>query len=165
MRIPGLLGLAVIAIAGAAEAAPAVIRAGAAASPIAATVTVPAGYDTVYVSGMTPPTLTPDAPRDSAASYGDTQAQTVGVLRKIEEALKGQGLTLADVVMMHVYLAGDPAKGGKMDFDGMMAGYRQFFGTPGQPNKPARSTFQVAALVSPAIMVEIEVIAAKPPAR
>ncbi len=72
-------------------------------------------------------------------------------------------MSLADVVMMHVYLVADPAKGGRMDFDGMMAGYRQFFGTPGQPNKPVRTTVQVAALVSPAIMVEIEVVAAKSP--
>ena len=163
MRIPVLIGLAIIALTGAAKAAPAVTRTGAPTAPIAATVMVPPGYATVYVSGMTPPTLTPDAPRDSAASYGDTQAQTVGALRRIEDALKGQGCSLADVVMMHVYLAGDPAKGNKMDFDGMMAGYLQFFGTPAQPNKPARSTVQVAALVSPAILVEIEVIAARPP--
>ena len=36
---------------------------------------------------------------------------------------------MGDVVMMHVYLAGDPDKGGQMDFAGMMAGYTQFFGT------------------------------------
>ena len=163
MRIAILIGLAVIAVTGTANSAPAMTRTGSPAAPIAAAVMVPPGYATVYVSGMTPPTLTPDAPRDSPASYGDTQAQTVGAIRRIEEALKGQGCSLADVVMMHVYLAGDPAKGNRMDFDGMMAGYRQFFGTPTQPKKPARSTVQVAALVSPAILVEIEVIAARPP--
>ena len=45
--------------------------------------------------------------------------------------------------MMRVYLGADPAKGGKMDYGGMMAGYSQFFGTKDQPNKPARTTVQV----------------------
>jgi enamine deaminase RidA (YjgF/YER057c/UK114 family) len=48
-----------------------------------------------------------------------------------------------------------------MDFAGMMAGYTQFFGTAEQPNKPARSAMQVAALAVPGIMVEIEVIAVR----
>ena len=56
---------------------------------------------------------------------------------------------------------GDPANGGKMDFKGFSEGYAQFFGTSSQPNVVARSTMQVAALVSPGWLVEIEVIAAK----
>jgi enamine deaminase RidA (YjgF/YER057c/UK114 family) len=72
-------------------------------------------------------------------------------------------LTLGDVVMMRVYLGADPAKGGKMDFEGMMAGYSQFFGTKEQPNKPARTTVQV---VLPAgdrgALVEVDVIAMRP---
>ena len=63
---------------------------------------------------------------------------------------------------MHVYLAGDPAKGGKMDFAGFMAGYTQFFGTKEPPNLPARSAMQVAALAAPTALVEIEVVAVKP---
>ena len=47
-------------------------------------------------------------------------------------------------------------------FDGMMASYKKFFGTDEQPNKPARSAVQVAALVAPGALVEIEVIAVKP---
>jgi enamine deaminase RidA (YjgF/YER057c/UK114 family) len=42
-----------------------------------------------------------------------------------------------------------------------MTGYKKFFGTPEQPNKPARSAVQIAALVAPGALVEIEVIAAK----
>jgi enamine deaminase RidA (YjgF/YER057c/UK114 family) len=63
--------------------------------------------------------------------------------------------------MMHVFLVGDPAKGGKLDFAGMMAAYTKFFGTKEQPNKPARSAMQVAALAAPWALVEIEVIAVK----
>ena len=55
----------------------------------------------------------------------------------------------------------DPAKGNTMDFAGMMAPYTQFFGTPAQPNKPARSTVQVAALVARGALVEIDVVAAR----
>ena len=62
---------------------------------------------------------------------------------------------------MHVYLAGDPAKGGKLDFSGMMASYTKFFGTENQPNKPARSAMQVAALAAPWALIEIEVIAVR----
>ena len=35
--------------------------------------------------------------------------------------------------------------------------YLQFFGTAGQPNKPARVTVQVAALAGPGMLREIEV--------
>jgi enamine deaminase RidA (YjgF/YER057c/UK114 family) len=36
-----------------------------------------------------------------------------------------------------------------MDVDGMNAAYALFFGTPQQPNRPARATVQVAGLVWP----------------
>ena len=122
---------------------------------------MPAGYDTLYVSGMTAPVTDPKAPPGTIAAYGDTRTQTMGVIGRLADALKAQGMGLGDVVMMRVYLAGDPAKDGKMDFAGMMAAYTQFFGTPDQPNKPARVTVQVASLVGPGMLVEIEVQAAK----
>ena len=43
----------------------------------------------------------------------------------------------------------------------MNAAYAKFFGTAGQPNKPARSTVQVAALVAAGAVVEIEVQAVR----
>ncbi len=92
---------------------------------------------------------------------GDTKTQSIAAIKNIQKALAAQKLTLGDVVMMHVYLAADP-KDNKLDFAGFMAAYTQFFGTPEQPNKPARSAMQVAALVVPAGLVEIEVIAVKP---
>ena len=118
--------------------------------------------DTLYLSGQLASPVTPaDAAKGTAAIYGDTEAQTMSTLTKIEASLKSEGLTMGDVVMMHVYMAGDPAKGGKLDFPAMMAAYSRFFGTKEQPNKPARSTMQVAALVAPWALVEIEVIAVK----
>jgi enamine deaminase RidA (YjgF/YER057c/UK114 family) len=55
---------------------------------------------------------------------------------------------MGDVVMMHVYMVGDPTNGGKLDFAAMNAASSQFFGKKDQPNKPARSTVQVAALAA-----------------
>jgi enamine deaminase RidA (YjgF/YER057c/UK114 family) len=118
--------------------------------------------DTLYLSGQLASPITPaDAAKGTAAVYGDTEAQTMSTLTKIQAALKAEGLTMGDVAMMHVYLAGDPAKEGKLDFPGMMAAYTRFFGTKEQPNKPARSAMQVAALAAPWALVEIEVIAVK----
>jgi len=118
--------------------------------------------DTLYLSGQLASPITPaDAAKGTPAAYGDTKAQSLSALTKIQALLTEQGLTMGDVVMMHVFLAGDPANGGKLDFAGMMASYNQFFGTSAQPNKPARSAMQVAALAAPWALVEIEVIAVK----
>ena len=129
--------------------------------PISAAVIVPPGYETIYVSGTVPQAVNPKATKVAAEKYGDTKTQTISVLKQIQTLLEKQHLSMGDVVMMHVYLVGDPNKGGQMDFAGMMAGYTQFFGTPEQPNKPARSAVQVAALAFPGVMVEIEVIAVR----
>lgn len=128
--------------------------------PISGAVIVPPGYETVYVSGAVPQPVNPSA-TNPADKYGDTKTQTISVMKQIQTMLENQHLSMGDVVMMHVYLTGDPSKGGAMDFAGMMAGYTQFFGTPEQPNKPARSAVQVAALAFPGVMVEIEVIAVR----
>jgi enamine deaminase RidA (YjgF/YER057c/UK114 family) len=90
-----------------------------------------------------------------------TEEQTVHALDAIKKALAAQKLTMGDVVMMHAYLAPDPATGGKCDFAGFMKGYTQYFGTKEQPNKPARSAVQVGALVFPGGLIEIEVMAAR----
>ncbi len=133
------------------------------AAPILIGVTIPAGAQTLVLSGQVPPVIDAKADRASIAAYGDTATQTVGVLHKIEAALKQRGLGLGDVVKLTVYLVGDPAKGGKLDFAGFSQGYAQFFGTAQQPNKVARTTVQVAALANPGFLVEIEATAAKVP--
>jgi len=122
---------------------------------ISRAVTVPAGSDMIYVSGITPQA----ADKTKPTELGDTKAQTISILTQIDGILKDQGYTLSDVVMMRVYLVGDAAKGGKMDFAGMMEGYNSFFGS--LANKPARVTMQVAGLVGPTMLAEIEVQAAK----
>lgn len=136
------------------------------ASPIARAVEVPAGWSTVYVSGVTPGIGDASAPKDSAAAYGDTEAQTLRVLERIRERLKALGLDMRDVVKMQVFLVADPALDGRADMDGFRRAYARYFGKEaGQPALPARSTFQIAALGNPHYRVEIEVIAAKAPKR
>jgi enamine deaminase RidA (YjgF/YER057c/UK114 family) len=130
--------------------------------PISAAVEVPAGKTLVFLSGMVPPMADPKAPKDTVAAYGDTKTQTIGALNTIKAELESLHLTLGDVIKMQVFMAGDPANGGKMDFAGFMQGYTQFFGTPAQPNLPVRSAMQVAALANPGFLVEIEVTAVRP---
>ena len=130
--------------------------------PISAAVTVRAGTDTVYVSGTLPAAINKDAPKGTAPVYGDMEAQTVSVLTSIKGTLAKLGLGMGDIVKMTVFMVADPANDNKLNFPGLMAGYSQFFGTKEQPNKPARSAVQVAALVVPGALLEVEVIAAKP---
>jgi enamine deaminase RidA (YjgF/YER057c/UK114 family) len=129
--------------------------------PIARAVEVPTGKTIYFHSGMTPAPADPKATQGTPEYWGDTKTQTLSVFKRIQESLDKLGLGLGDVVAMTVYLVGDPAKGGRMDFEGMMAAYSQFFGTREQPNLPARSTVQVAGLVAPGMLVEIEVQLAK----
>ena len=110
--------------------------------------------DTLYVSGW----LDPDR-----KTHTDTKSQTVGLITDIQKFLESQKLTLGDVVMMRVYLGNNPATGGQPDFDGMMAGYTQFFGTKDQPNKPARTTVQVVLPAADSgALVEIDIVAVRP---
>jgi len=129
--------------------------------PIARAVEVPAGKTIYFHSGTTPAPLDSKAAPGTPEYWGDTKTQTLSVFNRLDESLKSLGLGFGDVVAMTVYLVGDPAKGGRMDFEGMMAAYSQFFGTKEQPNLPARSTVQVAGLVAPGMLVEIEVQLAK----
>ena len=150
-----LLGaVAGIVIASAAEAQLTRVGSGAVADAVEAKGAV----DTLYISGITPAALDPNAP----TVRGDTKTQTLNILKQLGEILKGQGYGYGDVAMLHVYLVADPAKGGEMDFAGMKEGYGQVFGTAAQPGRPARATVQVAGLVDPGQLVEIEAIAVRP---
>jgi enamine deaminase RidA (YjgF/YER057c/UK114 family) len=126
--------------------------------PIAQSVQVSGNAATYYVSGQVPPAINRDADPASAAAYGDTKTQTVGVLNRIKGILEGLGLSMGDVVKMQVFLVDGTSA--PMDFKAFMEGYTQFFGGS-QPNLPARSVVGVASLANPGFLVEIEVIAVK----
>ena len=127
-------------------------------------IAVPAGSDLLFLSGQVASPIDPKIPLGpdvTMAQLGDTKTQTISALTKIKAALELHGYHMSDVIKLTVFVAGDPAKGGKMDFAGMNEGFRRFFGTPANPNTVARSAVQVAALADPAFLVEIEATAAK----
>ncbi|MBV0893383.1 RidA family protein [Paracoccus sp. Z118] len=129
--------------------------------PIAQAIEIPAGSTRVLLSGTVPAPTDSSADPNSAAAYGDTEAQTVSVLNQIESKLQAMGLSMGDVVKMQVYLVA-PQNDAPMDFAGFMKGYTQFFGTDTQTNLPTRSVFEVAGLANPGWLVEIEVEAVRP---
>jgi enamine deaminase RidA (YjgF/YER057c/UK114 family) len=135
--------------------------------PIARAVEVPAGTTLIFHSGMTPSPKDPNAPKGTPEYWGDTTTQALSAFANIKASLDDMGLGFGDVVKMLVFLVADPSdKDGHMDFAGFMKAYTQYFGTPEQPNLPARSAVQVAGLAAPGMLVEIEVILAKkPPAK
>jgi enamine deaminase RidA (YjgF/YER057c/UK114 family) len=128
--------------------------------PIARAVEIPAGFKLIFHSGFTPTAANPQAKEGTPEYWGDTKTQALSTFKRMQDSLKDMGLGFGDVVKMNVFLVGDPATG-KMDFKGFMEAYTQFFGTPEQPNLPARSAVQVAGLASPGVMVEVEVVLAQ----
>jgi enamine deaminase RidA (YjgF/YER057c/UK114 family) len=155
--LAGLIGAAM------APADDGIVRRGGEAFPIASSVRVPAVAETLWLSGLLPDVVDADAPVGSAERFGDTEAQTRSVIAKIRAELEAAGWSLGDVVKMNVYLVADPARGGRMDFAGMMVAYREAFGSATQPKLPARTTVEVSALPVPGALVEIEVVAARVP--
>jgi enamine deaminase RidA (YjgF/YER057c/UK114 family) len=129
--------------------------------PISLTVSVPANSQLVFVSGTLADVANPEAPKGSYEAYGDTKTQTTSILKKIEKLLAAEGLSLADVVKVNVFMVGDPKLDGKMDFSGLNAAYSEFFGSAAQANKPVRTALQVNALPMPGGLIEIEATAAK----
>jgi 2-iminobutanoate/2-iminopropanoate deaminase len=125
-------------------------------------VIVPAGYETFYLSGQLADPIDP-AKKETMEDYGDTKTQTLSTLKKIKALLESKGYSITDVVKMQAFLAADPKLGGKIDFMGFNAGFKEYFGSAENPNTVARSTFQVANLVSPVFLVELEVTAVKAP--
>jgi enamine deaminase RidA (YjgF/YER057c/UK114 family) len=127
--------------------------------------TVKAGATTLYLSGQLASPIDPSKKLEPAqitmADLGNTKVQTISVLNKIKTILTAHGYAMGDIVKLTVFVAGDPALGGKMDFAGMNEGFKQFFGTPENPSTVTRSTVQVAALAGQAYLVEIEATAAK----
>ena len=116
---------------------------------IASATGVPSGYMTYYLSGALPTPITPAA-NGQPPVYGDTTAQTRSVLDNLKAVMDKLGAGYGDVVAAHVYL--DP----KADVAAMNKVWSTEFGTAVQPNKPARATVYVHALVVPTALLEIE---------
>jgi enamine deaminase RidA (YjgF/YER057c/UK114 family) len=126
---------------------------------------VSAGTEMLFVSGQLASPVDPAKPMaevKSVEELGDTKTQTIAALGKIKKILESQGYKMSDTIKLSLFLAPDP-KTGRMDFAGANEGFKTFFGTAETPVTVARSTFQVAALVGPYYLIEIEAIAAKLP--
>lgn len=131
--------------------------------PISRAVEVSADTTLIYHSGTVPGPANPDAERGSREYYGDTEAQALNVFGRMQDSFKELGVGFGDIIKMTVFIVGDPAMDGRMDFGGFMKAYTKYFGTEEQPNKPARSAFQIAGLAGgPNMLIEIEVVIARP---
>ncbi len=130
--------------------------------PIAQAVEVSAGTTIIYHSGTVPGPAKPDAERYSNEFWGNTEAQALSCFSRMQASFDKLGVSYKDVIKMTVFLVGVPEQQGRMDFSGFMNAYTKYFGTSEQPNLPARSAVQVAGLAAPGMLVEIEVILARP---
>jgi len=110
-------------------------------------VEVPAGTALVFVSGLTAQGPDGVAPKDA-------QGQAQAVFRNLRTALAARGLTPADVIQIRGFL---------VDIQTTLPAYRQAAGDFfGKAPPPASAVVGVAGLVRPDLLLEVELIAAKP---
>lgn len=149
-------------------------------------------------SGLGPEALNTSAPTGTPEAYIDpstfsggvltdgvsiTEAQGLNALARIKANLESQGLTVADVTSMRVFLDNPPGTD-RADFAGWNRAYRQYFantnlatgdtelvplgnGAPRaplerNPARPSRYAIEVASLPSLGWLVEVEVDAVYP---
>ena len=108
-------------------------------------IVVPRDSALVFASGVTA--------RDRSGAVvgqGDIRKQTEVVLENLKTVLAAAGATLADVVKVTVFVRH------MADFDAVQEIRRRYFERP----YPASSLVEVSALADPAMLIEIEAIAA-----
>ena len=118
------------------------------------TIKIPAGAETLYLSGS-------GASSNPDGSWGDMEAQTIDTFNGFREKLEAEGWSMSDIVQVRAFAVADEF--GLLDFDGFNRAYRQFFGTEENPMKPVRSFVEIEDLVVDGWLVEIEVRAARMP--
>jgi enamine deaminase RidA (YjgF/YER057c/UK114 family) len=110
-------------------------------------VEVPAGTALVFVSGLT-------AQGPDGAAPKDAQGQAQAVFRNLRAALAARGLTPADVIQIRGFL---------VDIQTTLPAYRQAAGDFfGKAPPPASTVVGVTGLVRPDLLLEVELVAARP---
>ena len=118
------------------------------------TIKIPVGAETLYLSGS-------GATRREDGTMGSMEEQTRNTFENFKTTLEAEGWSMSDIVQVRAFaVAGEY---GLLDFDGFNRAYREFFGSEDNPMKPVRSFVQIAALVVPGWLVEIEIRAVRVP--
>jgi enamine deaminase RidA (YjgF/YER057c/UK114 family) len=128
--------------------------------PVLDAVVLPPDAEVMIISGQTPAPLDP-AKTEGLDDFGDMTAQATSVFEKIKAILARKGYSMKDIVKLSVFVVADPRKGGLADFAAMNEVYHRYFGVAANPNLPARTSLQIAALGRPGYRIEIEAFAAR----
>ncbi|NDL57060.1 Rid family hydrolase [Phytoactinopolyspora mesophila] len=162
---------------------------------LAGGVSIGSGVPIYFSSGIGPAARNTDAPAGTPERYIDpaqfpggelpdgvtvTEAQGMNAMARIQENLQSQGLSLADVTSMRIYLEAPPGAD-RADYNGWNRAYRKWMANVDRVTgevidayapvefanevRPSRTNLEVATLPVAGWLVEIEVVATYPHGR
>ncbi|AZS22309.1 Rid family hydrolase [Caulobacter sp. FWC26] len=152
MRIAASLTALALLCGASTASAQEVVRHGREGAMLLESVELGAGAKTIILGGYA---AAPLDPNDRSKGFGDTKAQTISTLKKMQAVLEKRGYKMSDMVKMNIFVVADPALG-KADYAGVNAGFKEFFLTTANPNTVARTALEIKAMQSPDLYVEIE---------
>jgi len=117
-------------------------------------IAIPAQAETLYLSGA-------GASPKADGTWGNMEEQAIDIFTSFQTKLEAVGWSLEDIVQVRVFAVAGPDD--VLDFEGFNSGYRRFFGSDINPQKPVRSFVQIAGLVREGWLVEVEIRAARVP--